>query len=357
MQTFAQKTDNFRSNNIQFRQSSLDARSIIRRHGIDGKFTNNAPRKYSLQKGDTYWSISKRSTELFGKHISVDELEAWNPGVNYRQFHKLTDSWTKKFEINVSKPPITSSIIRIDSDLGQVALVLKMDLSLQFFQSATDRWTETRKSDYISQLTSQFESEYKFSLLSWLTLELEVDITPINNVKTVNNPSKKNRRMMQGMPTDIGAMANNSGNQIISSAPFFKNLYLDEGDVKASAKRGSFPKHSQIPAIHEFGHFVGLMHPGDKSSKMINPMFVDSVDVQMKTSSLRIARADTSLSSSQKQAISDTLSSLQYLSSGINHHGYTQDGTKDNMGAGNVVGEYERDAILRLFLMSDLKIE
>jgi len=52
----------------------------------------------------------------------------------------------------------------------------------------------------------------------------------------------------------------NNGPSISSNAGSWG--YLDEGDVIPVQKTGGAVGNLQIPAAHEFGHFLGLNHPG-----------------------------------------------------------------------------------------------
>ncbi|WP_425395007.1 RHS repeat-associated core domain-containing protein [Aeoliella sp.] len=60
----------------------------------------------------------------------------------------------------------------------------------------------------------------------------------------------------------IGVWANPDGD-FVQSSNWGSWGYLDEDDVNPTTKPGAAPGHDQNPAAHEFGHFLGLDHPGE----------------------------------------------------------------------------------------------
>ncbi len=130
-----------------------------------------------------------------------------------------------------------------------------------FEDNGADVWTDARKRTFRSKFEQEVESafngnSFRIRPLTRGTMSttcechdegfaprVEIDFTPMDEMSTSED-------------LEVDVVANASGTFIRSSQNTLLGYgNLDEDDVNSNG--------SQVPAVHEFGHFLGLQHPGE----------------------------------------------------------------------------------------------
>jgi hypothetical protein len=148
----------------------------------------------------------------------------------------------------------------------------KILVQLIFDDNDADVWTTARKNTFRNDFKSSIESTFNANSFKitpavasaepWYSdtsetcpchpngfaPRVQIDLTPDGEISTSED-------------WEIDVLANSSGTDIRSET---NTSYgdLDEADNTAVTKRSSAPGVTQIPSVHEFGHFLGLDHPG-----------------------------------------------------------------------------------------------
>ena len=87
-------------------------------------------------------------------------------------------------------------------------------------------------------------------------MTLDINLVP-NGQKSVSEDWEVDVRAYTGPVNNSPVSSSNVGFGLLSGGT------LDEADITPVSKPGSQAGNFQIPASHEFGHALGLSHPGD----------------------------------------------------------------------------------------------
>lgn len=137
-------------------------------------------------------------------------------------------------------------------------------IQLLFEDTATDTWTPARKTTFKNAYKNSIETAFNANTFKIRPLGGS-DACPCANgfspqLKIDFVPDGENS-VSEDLEVDV--VANSNGAVVQSSQnTTFGYGDLDESDNSAIAKASSAPGVTQIPSVHEFGHFLGLQHPG-----------------------------------------------------------------------------------------------
>jgi len=144
-------------------------------------------------------------------------------------------------------------------------------VQLHFFDRTRDRllgegWTPERKATFRSKFVSGIQDTFNNSSFIIKPPQEYGDVLPKENIEQGYKPQVD----VQLVPEDewsvsedweVTVTSNKKGEDRESSSDR-KEANLDEADVDPTEKKSSAPGVKQIEAVHEFGHFIGLDHPG-----------------------------------------------------------------------------------------------
>jgi hypothetical protein len=146
-------------------------------------------------------------------------------------------------------------------------------VQLIFDDTDEDRWTKSRRTSFRTKFKESIESTFnansyhiKPDAASYEEGLVYTETKSCPCADTGFTPRVKIRLTGDGVWStkedwEVDVAANKAGAGIQSET---NTSYgdLDEADVDPVAKESSAPGVTQVPAVHEFGHFMGLDHPG-----------------------------------------------------------------------------------------------
>lgn len=184
-------------------------------------------------------------------------------------------------------------------------------VQLIFDDNGADTWTPARKTTYRNDYKRVVEDAFNVNTfrIKPLTESVGTDACPCNSTgfsPQLNIDLVPDGESSVSEDLEIDVAANSSGAFITSS----QNTLIgygdsDEADNTPVTKSGSAPGVTQIPSVHEFGHFLGLHHPGE------------GLEGTWPFSSSRLSPGAN-----------------EYTHTGTDEHGRTVDGPNDLMGVG-----------------------
>jgi len=127
-------------------------------------------------------------------------------------------------------------------------------------------WTPARKNTFRSGFVNSIESTFNSGGFVLKPPASASDVLPPQNIDQGYKPLVD----IQLVPEDEWSFAedwevdvsSNPKGEFRTSSSNRSYGTMDEADITAVAKEGGAPGTTQIPAVHEFGHFIGLQHPG-----------------------------------------------------------------------------------------------
>ncbi len=127
-------------------------------------------------------------------------------------------------------------------------------------------WTETRRNTFRTQFEHSIENTFNNSSFVIKPPQSYSDVLPQRNIDEGYRPLVDIMLMPGGgnwpfCDWDVDVSSNPTGVHRTSSSSR-THATLDEHDNTPIRKRSSAPGHTQIATVHEFGHFIGLDHPG-----------------------------------------------------------------------------------------------
>jgi hypothetical protein len=179
-------------------------------------------------------------------------------------------------------------------------------------------WTEARKNTFRSDFESSIENTFNSGGFVLRPPADTIDVLPAANIAQGYVPSVDIRLVPDG---DLSVaedwevdVSSNPTSTFRTSSSNTSYGTLDEADNAAVTKTGAAPGVTQIPTVHEFGHFIGLDHPGEG---LEGGLFSDS----------RLSPGAN-----------------EYSHTGTDANGRTVDGPNDLMGAGMGMRAFYYDA-------------
>ncbi|WZV04042.1 hypothetical protein AAEX28_15475 [Lentisphaerota bacterium WC36G] len=152
--------------------------------------------------------------------------------------------------------------IRFDIDKQNCVITYKVLVQLLF----KGKWTEARKIAFRNKLKIAIESTFNstnFKIKPKNKKDKDGNCCPCPNGFS---PKVKISFVPDGQwSTDEDWEADvhaNPTKKPMQSSNLGKWADLDEDDLRPQPKPSSAPGVTQLPAVHEFGHFIGLDHPG-----------------------------------------------------------------------------------------------
>jgi len=179
-------------------------------------------------------------------------------------------------------------------------------------------WTSARKNTFRTNFAQNIESSFNNSGMVIKPHPAMADVLPADNISKGYDPKVDISLVPDGDTSvsedwEVDVYSNPSGSMEQSSSGTSYGT-LDEADNTAVAKPSSAPGVTQIPTVHEFGHFIGLDHPGEG---LEGGWFSDS----------RLSPGAN-----------------EYGHTGTDQHGRTVDGPNDLMGSGMGMQPFYFDA-------------
>ena len=197
----------------------------------------------------------------------------------------------------------------------------KILVQLIFDDKGSDKWTAARKTTFRNDFKSSIESTFNgnsyhikpgvssYPTWSWGSTTATCPCYPAGFVPKIEIVLVPEGAYSVGEDWEVDVAANSAGTFIQSET---NTSYgdLDEADNTAVTKSGAASGVTQTPSVHEFGHFLGLDHPGEGLNE---GWIVGGVTITKRELS---PGAD------------------EYSHVGKDKHGRTVDGTVDLMGGG-----------------------
>ncbi|TGD76165.1 DUF4157 domain-containing protein [Mangrovimicrobium sediminis] len=127
-------------------------------------------------------------------------------------------------------------------------------------------WTESRKATFRSNFESSIENTFNNSGMVLNPPASAVDVLPPAIIASGYRPLVDISLVGDGETSvsedwEVDVSSNPTGEFRTSSSNRSYGT-LDEADNTPIEKEGAPSNVEQIPSVHEFGHFIGLMHPG-----------------------------------------------------------------------------------------------
>jgi len=128
-------------------------------------------------------------------------------------------------------------------------------------------WTDTRINTFRSNFESSIESNFNNNAYVLKPPASANDVLPQENIDQGYKP-KLDIQLVPNGDTSISEdwevdVSSNPTGEFRTSSSNRRYGTLDEADNTPVAKASSAPGVTQVPAVHEFGHFIGLDHPGE----------------------------------------------------------------------------------------------
>lgn len=202
-------------------------------------------------------------------------------------------------------------------------VVRQLLVQLQFVNTLWDRWsgtgwTTTRKNRFRSDFQNSIETAFNNGGFILRPPADANDVLPQQNIDQGYKPLVDIRLVPDGeisvaedWEVDVSS---NPTSEFRTSSSNTRYGTLDEADNTAVTKVGSAPGVTQVPTVHEFGHFIGLDHPGeDLEGSVFSPSRLSP-------------------------------GANEYTHTGTDAHGRTVDGPSDLMGTGMGMRPFYYDA-------------
>jgi hypothetical protein len=128
-------------------------------------------------------------------------------------------------------------------------------------------WTSARKTTFRNDFVSSIEGAFNNSSYVIKPPPSYGDVLPPDNVEQGYKPLVDIDLVPDGEWStsedwEVDVSSNPTG-EFRTSSSSTRYGTLDEADNTAVTKQGADPGVTQIPTVHEFGHFIGLDHPGE----------------------------------------------------------------------------------------------
>lgn len=159
-----------------------------------------------------------------------------------------------------------------DVDDGSREIERELLVQLIFTDTWSDMWngtgwTTARKNTFRSDFVSSIENTFNNSSFVIKPPPSYGDVLPQENVEQGYKPLVDIDLVPDGEWSaaedwEVDVSSNPTGEFRTSSSSTSYGS-LDEADNTAVTKEGADPHVTQIPTVHEFGHFIGLDHPGE----------------------------------------------------------------------------------------------
>lgn len=128
-------------------------------------------------------------------------------------------------------------------------------------------WTPARKSTFRSNFVSSIENTFNNSGFLITAPPSYGDVLPRENIAQGYKPLVDITLVPEG-ETSVSEdwevdVSSNPTSEFRTSSSSTSYGTLDEADNTPVTKMGADPGVTQVPTVHEFGHFIGLDHPGE----------------------------------------------------------------------------------------------
>jgi hypothetical protein len=147
-------------------------------------------------------------------------------------------------------------------------------VQLLYDDTGSDTWTTARKTSFRSGFKSQIENTFNANTFAikpavssyddgWISTDIKTCPCATAGFKPrVQIDLVEDDAWSTGEDWEVDVAANSSGTFVRSkSGTSYGNL--NEASNTAYTKGSSAPGVKQVPTVHEFGHFLGLEHPGE----------------------------------------------------------------------------------------------
>ncbi len=127
-------------------------------------------------------------------------------------------------------------------------------------------WTDARKTTFSTNFEQNIENSFNNSGMVINPHPSMADVLPADNISKGYDPKVDISLVPEG-DTSVSEdwevdVESNPGKGYRQSSSNTSYGELHEGSNESFTKRSSAPGVTQIPTVHEFGHFIGLDHPG-----------------------------------------------------------------------------------------------
>jgi hypothetical protein len=160
-----------------------------------------------------------------------------------------------------------------ETDATACTATIKYLVQLLFQDSGSDTWDATRKATFRNGFKQSIESSFNgnsfnikpavpsFNLTVFKSGERSCPCVTQGFKPKVQIDLVKDGEWSTSEDWEVDVEANSAGDFITSnSSRSYGNM--DEADLTPEPKGGAPAGVTQVPAVHEFGHFIGLDHPG-----------------------------------------------------------------------------------------------
>jgi hypothetical protein len=176
---------------------------------------------------------------------------------------------------HVTQDSASNTVPRETWDIDDNGRTIERNLlvNLNFYDTITDwwnstGWTDTRKDTFRTEFERSIEGTFNNGSFVIKPPQSYADVLPQANIDQGYTPRVDIITLPGGSnwpafisDWDVDVSSNSSGNWRESSNAG-DHATMDEADNTAVPKRSSAPGVTQKDSVHEFGHFIGLDHPG-----------------------------------------------------------------------------------------------